>query len=90
MKTMSNDAKPEQKLENRGTNRSRTPNSPEFLAYIGSNWAEPNSDLPALHPAAPYAAARRKAEREAAAAAKAAAETAKTATVDPLIQGESA
>ena len=65
MKTMSNDAKPEQKLENRGTNRSRTPNSPEFLAYIGSNWAEPNSDLPALHPAAPYAAARRKAVAEA-------------------------
>jgi Xaa-Pro aminopeptidase len=62
---MSNDAKPEQKLENRGTNRSRTPNSPEFLAYIGSNWAEPNSDLPALHPAAPYAAARRKAVAEA-------------------------
>ena len=65
MKTMSNDAKPEQKLENRGTNRSRTPNSPEFLAYIGSNWAEPNSDLPALHPAAPYAAARRMAVAEA-------------------------
>lgn len=65
MKTMSNDAKPEQKLENRGTNRSRTPNSPEFLAYIGSNWAEPNSDLPALHPAAPYAAARRKTVAEA-------------------------
>ncbi len=65
MKTMSNDAKPEEKIENRGTNRSRTPNSPEFLAYIGSNWAEPNTELPALHPAAPYAAARRKAVAEA-------------------------
>ncbi len=65
MKTMSNDAKPEQKLENRGTNRSRTPNSPEFLAYIGSNWAEPNAALPALHPAAPYAAQRRKTVAEA-------------------------
>jgi Xaa-Pro aminopeptidase len=65
MKTMSNDAEPEQKLENRGTNRSRTPNSPEFLAYIGSNWAEPNGALPILHPAAPYAAARRKAVAEA-------------------------
>jgi Xaa-Pro aminopeptidase len=65
MKTMSNDAKAEQKLENRGTNRSRTPNSPEFLAYIGSNWDEPNADLPALHPAAPYAAKRRKAVAEA-------------------------
>ncbi len=65
MKTMSNEAKPEQQIESRGTNRSRTPNSPEFLAYIGSNWAEPNASLPALHEAAPFAAKRRKAVAEA-------------------------
>ncbi len=59
MFVMSNDAKPEEKIENRGTNRSRTPNSAEFLAYIGSNWAEPNAKLPSLHEAAPFAAKRR-------------------------------
>ena len=59
---MSNDAeKSSDQLENRGTNRSRTPNSPEFMAYIGSNWADRDATLPAEAPVAPYAAKRRKA-----------------------------
>ena len=57
---MSNEAeKSSDELENRGSNRSRTPNSPEFMAFIGANWADRDESLPAQAEAAPYAAHRR-------------------------------
>ena len=63
---MSNDAeKSSDQLENRGTNRSRTPNSPEFLAYIGANWADRDGSLPAEAPVASFAAKRRQAVADA-------------------------
>ena len=59
---MSNEAeKSSDQLEKRGSNRSRTPNSPEFMAYIGSNWADRDETLPARAEVAPYAAKRRQA-----------------------------
>lgn len=63
---MSNDAeKSSDQLENRGTNRSRTPNSAEFMAYIGSNWADRDASLPEQAPAAVFAAKRRQAVTDA-------------------------
>lgn len=57
---MSNEAeKSSDQLENRGTNRSRTPNSEEFMAFIGGNWADRDQSLPAQSPAASFAATRR-------------------------------
>ena len=57
---MSNEAeKSSDELENRGSNRSRTPNSPEFMAFIGANWADRDESLPAQAEVAPYAAHRR-------------------------------
>lgn len=57
-----NDAAPTaEELAGRNANRSRTPNSPQFIEYMGSNWAtdfEPAPDFPA-HSVAPFAAARR-------------------------------
>ncbi|MEN9660288.1 MAG: hypothetical protein RLZZ443_217, partial [Actinomycetota bacterium] len=59
---MSNEAeKSSDQLEKRGSNRSRTPNSAEFMAYIGSNWADRDETLPARAEVAPYAAKRRQA-----------------------------
>lgn len=46
-------------VENRGTNRSRTPNSPEFMAFIGANWADRDQSVPSRSVVADYAAARR-------------------------------
>jgi Xaa-Pro aminopeptidase len=46
-------------VENRGTNRSRTPNSPEFMEFIGSNWADRDQTPPARSEVADYAAKRR-------------------------------
>lgn len=55
---MSEDA---QKPADRGTNRSRTPQSAEFLAYMSQNWAVPAAA--SVHPdaVAPFARARRSA-----------------------------
>lgn len=47
-------------VENRGTNRSRTPNSPEFMEFIGSNWADRDQTPPARSEVADFAAKRRK------------------------------
>ena len=59
---MSNEAeKSSDQIEKRGSNRSRTPNSPEFLAYIGANWADRDETLPAQSQVAPFAAKRRQA-----------------------------
>jgi Xaa-Pro aminopeptidase len=52
--------KSDQKMADRVNNRSHRPNSEAFLKFIGSNWAEPNGDLPSPHEAAPHAAARRR------------------------------
>lgn len=52
-------------VENRGTNRSRTPNSPEFMEFIGSNWADRDQSLPARSAVADFAAKRRKKVAEA-------------------------
>lgn len=49
----------EERIEDRGTNRSRTPQSQKFLDYIGSGWADSDSNLPAKAEVAPYAAKRR-------------------------------
>lgn len=46
-------------VENRGTNRSRTPNSPEFMEFIGANWADRDQRLPNRSAVADYAASRR-------------------------------
>ncbi len=63
---MSNEAeKSSDQLENRGTNRSRTPNSEEFMQFIGSNWADRDQTLPAKAEVAAYASARRKAVADA-------------------------
>ena len=63
---MSNEAeKSSDQLENRGTNRSRTPNSEEFMQFIGSNWADRDQTLPATAEVAKYAAARRDAVAQA-------------------------
>jgi Xaa-Pro aminopeptidase len=53
---MSKDAK---KLSSRNANRSRTPQSEQFLKYIGSGWAERDDRLPKVDAVAPYAAKRR-------------------------------
>ena len=52
-------------VENRGTNRSRTPNSPEFMEFIGSNWADRDQTPPARSAVADFAAKRRKKVAEA-------------------------
>ncbi|MEY2674751.1 MAG: hypothetical protein RL102_17 [Actinomycetota bacterium] len=63
---MSNEAeKSSDQLENRGTNRSRTPNSEEFMQFIGSNWGDRDQTLPAKAEVAKYASARRKAVADA-------------------------
>ena len=49
----------EQKIEDRVSNRSRTPQSEKFLHYMGSGWAERTDGLPAKHEVADFAAARR-------------------------------
>lgn len=49
----------EQKNEERGSNRSRRPNSESFRKFIGSNWGPRPSGLPKQAPVAPFAAARR-------------------------------
>ncbi|MEY4367222.1 MAG: hypothetical protein RLZ28_637, partial [Actinomycetota bacterium] len=52
-------------FEGRNNNRSRTPNSPEFLAFIGGQWNNPAPSAgavaaePTIREAAKYAAARR-------------------------------
>jgi Xaa-Pro aminopeptidase len=53
---MSKDAK---KLASRNANRSRTPQSEQFMKYIGSGWAERDDTLPATDAVAPFAAKRR-------------------------------
>jgi Xaa-Pro aminopeptidase len=53
---MSKDAK---KLSSRNANRSRTPQSEQFMKYIGSGWAERDDRLPKVDAVAPYAAKRR-------------------------------
>jgi Xaa-Pro aminopeptidase len=53
---MSKDAK---KLASRNANRSRTPQSDQFMKYIGSGWAERDDTLPPTDAVAPYAAKRR-------------------------------
>jgi Xaa-Pro aminopeptidase len=53
---MSKDAK---KLSSRNANRSRTPQSEQFMKYIGSGWADNKSPLPKADPVAPFAAKRR-------------------------------
>jgi Xaa-Pro aminopeptidase len=53
---MSKDAK---KLASRNANRSRTPQSEQFMKYIGSGWAERDDRLPKVDAVAPYAAKRR-------------------------------
>ncbi len=52
-------------VENRGTNRSRTPNSPEFMEFIGSNWADRDQTPPARSEVADFTAKRRKKVAEA-------------------------
>jgi Xaa-Pro aminopeptidase len=49
----------EERIEDRGTNRSRTPQSQKFLDYIGSGWSDSDSALPAQAEVAPFAAKRR-------------------------------
>ena len=49
----------EERIEDRGTNRSRTPQSQKFLDYIGSGWADSDTALPARAEVASFAAARR-------------------------------
>ncbi|MEN9607273.1 MAG: hypothetical protein RL605_1101 [Actinomycetota bacterium] len=59
---MSNEAeKSSDQLEKRGSNRSRTPNSAEFMEFIGSNWADRDQSLPSESPVAKHAATRRNA-----------------------------
>ena len=53
---MSKDAK---KLASRNANRSRTPHSPQFMKYIGSNWEDSEKPLPKVDAVAPFAAKRR-------------------------------
>jgi Xaa-Pro aminopeptidase len=53
---MSKDAK---KLASRNANRSRTPQSEQFMKYIGSGWAERDDRLPKVDAVAPFAAKRR-------------------------------
>ena len=49
----------DQKLEDRNSNRSRTPHSAKFLDYMGGNWqTKPSADV-ALDDVAPFARARR-------------------------------
>lgn len=57
--------KSDQKMADRVNNRSHRPTSANFMRFIASGWAEPDATLPAAHPVAPYAAARRKAVAEA-------------------------
>ena len=52
-------AKDAKKLASRNANRSRTPNSKQFLKFIGENWADRDSSLPKQDEVAPYAAKRR-------------------------------
>ena len=47
------------KKEGTGTNRSRTPNSKEFLDYISSGWQESSEKTVAASPAADFAKTRR-------------------------------
>jgi Xaa-Pro aminopeptidase len=47
------------KKEGTGTNRSRTPNSKEFLDYISSGWQESSNKAISQSPAADFAKARR-------------------------------
>jgi Xaa-Pro aminopeptidase len=47
------------KKEGTGTNRSRTPNSKEFLDYISSGWQESSNKAMSQSPAADFAKARR-------------------------------
>jgi len=58
---MSENTKParEERIEDRGATRSRTPQSQKFLDYIGSSWAEHDGSLPARAEVAPFAAKRR-------------------------------
>lgn len=49
----------EERIEDRGTNRSRTPQSQKFLDYIGSGWADSDTALPSRAKVATFAAARR-------------------------------
>ena len=47
------------KKEGTGTNRSRTPNSKEFLDYISSGWQESSEKTVAPSPSADFAKTRR-------------------------------
>ena len=49
----------EERIEDRGTSRSRTPHSEKFLDYISSGWASPAKPAVATAQVAPFAAARR-------------------------------
>ena len=55
---MSEDA---QKPADRGTNRSRTPQSAEFLEYMSGNWADNAAHITHADEVAPYARVRREA-----------------------------
>ncbi len=57
--------KSEQKMADRVNNRSHRPTSDNFMKFIGANWADSNTELPAPHEAAPFAAARRRTVGEA-------------------------
>ncbi len=52
-------AKDAKKLAARGTNRSHTPHSKQFLKFIGDSWADRDNSLPKQDAVAPYAAKRR-------------------------------
>ncbi len=52
-------AKDAKKLAARGTNRSVTPHSKQFLKFIGDNWADRDNSIPKQSEVAPYAAKRR-------------------------------
>ncbi|MDQ5862686.1 MAG: aminopeptidase P family protein, partial [Actinomycetota bacterium] len=53
-----------QPLDERVNNRSQRPSSAAFKAFMASNWAPSQQQLPALDAVANYAAARRKAISE--------------------------
>ena len=52
-------AKDAKKLADRNANRSVTPQSKQFLNFIGGNWADRDNSLPKQSEVAPYAAKRR-------------------------------
>lgn len=57
--TDTNPKQPKQPLSERGSNRSRRPDSQAFREFIGTEWARPSAEMPALQDAAPSARAHR-------------------------------